>query len=114
MIARQTGEWIVFFHQLQTEGLYQALLVPDRIVFLFVFTPILRRELRIYAETYNEHRIRPQSERANYQPGVPNELYFNNSKRLGFVPDETLLTGLEEALNDVGEFINEYRKIYKQ
>jgi hypothetical protein len=40
----------------------------------------------------------------NHQPGVPNELYFNHPKRFGFIPDEALLAGLEEALNDVGKF----------
>jgi hypothetical protein len=63
----------------------------------------LRRELREYSETHNDHRIRPQKERPNHQPGVLNELYFGNPDRQGFLPDEELLCGLEEAMSDISK-----------
>jgi hypothetical protein len=73
------------------------------VVFLFVFVPILRQEINTYVETWNEHRIRPQLERANHIAGRPNELYFDPSiPRHGWRPDPELLTQLKEAVNDFG------------
>jgi hypothetical protein len=63
----------------------------------------LRRELRKYSETHNDHRIRPQKEQPNHQPDVPNELYFDNPDRQGFMPDEELFCGLEEAVNNISK-----------
>jgi len=80
-------------------------MIADRIVFLFVFVPILRHELYRYVETHNDHRIRPQLARANHVPGRPNELYDNTTiyRRWGFSPDEGLLSDLEEAVSYVGK-----------
>ena len=82
-------------------------MLADRIVFWFVFVPILRRELKAYSETHNEHSIRPQFARPNHKPGIPNELYFgDNHKRWGFLPDEELLSDLEEAVSGVSKYSN--------
>jgi len=50
----------------------------DRVVFLFVFVPILRDEIATFVETWNEHRIRSQRNRANHVAGIPNELYTSD------------------------------------
>jgi hypothetical protein len=75
------------------------------VVFLFVFVPILRHEINIYVETWNEHRIRPQLQRPNHVAGAgrPNELYFDPSAtRYGWKPDPGLLADLKQAVNDFG------------
>jgi hypothetical protein len=95
-----------YFRKLQEDGFYQFELLADRIVFWFIFVPILRRELKAYSETHNEHSIRPQLARPNHKPGIPNALYFDNHKRWGFLPDEELLSDLEEAVSDVGKYPN--------
>ena len=80
-------------------------MLADRIVFLFVFVPILRHELYSYVETHNAHRIRPQLARSNHVPGRPSELYDDTTiyRRWGFSPDEELLSQLEEAVSYVGK-----------
>jgi len=103
MIASQTADWLLYFRKLQQDGFYNYFHSSDRIVFFFVFVPILRRELQSYSEVHNEHRIRRQSARPNHKPGVPNDLYFDSPKRWGFMPNEELLYGLEEAVKDVGK-----------
>jgi len=66
--------------------------------------PILRAEITTYVETWNEHRIRPQRQRPNHVPGVPNQLYTDASTpRYGWVPDIEFLAQLDEAVKDVGK-----------
>ena len=94
-----------FFRYLQTHGLYESDVLEDRVVFLFVFVPILRSEINTYVDTWNEHQIRPQKHRANHVAGIPNELYADEAIRhYGWTPDATFLTQLEEAVKDVGKW----------
>ena len=92
-----------FFSYLRAHGLYESDVLEDRVVFLFVFVPILRSEISTYVETWNEHKIRPQKQRANHAAGIPNELYTDGSiPRYGWVPDVEFLSQLSEAVRDVG------------
>lgn len=85
-------------------GLYENDALEDRIVFLFVFVPILRSEISTYVETWNAHYIRPQKQRANHMAGIPNELYIDQSiPRFGWTPDTELLLQLTEVVKDVGK-----------
>jgi len=105
MINSQTRPWLEFFRYLQTHGLYESDVLEDRVVFLFVFVPILRSEINTYVDTWNEHRIRPQKYRANHVAGIPNELYADEAIRhYGWTPDATFLAQLEEAVKDVGKW----------
>jgi hypothetical protein len=91
-----------FFSYLQAHGLYESDVLKDRVIFLFIFVLILRSEINTYIETWNEHRIRPQSHRANHVAGIPNELYTDEAiRRYGWTPDATFLAQLEEAVKDV-------------
>ena len=93
-----------FFTYLQNHGLYESDALEDRVVFLFVFIPILRSEISTYVETWNHHRIRPQKARPNHIAGIPNDLYTDRSlPRYGWTPDLELLTQLSEAVKDVGK-----------
>lgn len=92
-----------YFKYLTVHGFYESDVLEDRVVFLFVFVPILRHEIQVYADTWNEHRIRPQSAGANHISGRPNELYSDSgSTRFGWEPEPTLLTQLQAAVSDFG------------
>jgi hypothetical protein len=91
-----------YFKYLTVHGFYESDTLEDKVVFLFVFIPILRQEITTFAETWNEHRIRSQSARPNHIAGRPNELYHDASTRFGWEPDPILLAQLQEAVNDFG------------
>jgi hypothetical protein len=101
-----TNIWFFFkdyFTYLTMHGFYESDSLEDRVVFLYVFIPILRQEINIYVNTWNEHRIRPQLARANHIPGRPNELYFEAPvPRYGWIPDAPFLAELKEAVNAYG------------
>jgi len=92
-----------YFKYLTVHGFYESDTLEDKVVFLYVFVPILRQEITTYAETWNEHRIRSQSVKPNHVAGRPNELYYDGkSTRFGWEPDPILLAQLQEAVNDFG------------
>ena len=89
-----------YFTYLTAHGFYESDVLEDRVVFLFVFVPILRQEIATYVDTWNEHRIRSQSGRPNHIAGRPNELYFDTSTpRYGWQPNPELLSQLKEAVS---------------
>lgn len=49
---------------------------PDRVVFYYIFMPILRHEIDEFVLTWNAHRIRTRSDLANSVGGIPNRLYY--------------------------------------
>ncbi len=72
---------------------------------MFVFVPIIRSEIATYVETWNAHSIRPQKNRANHIPGIPNELYTDTSlPRFGWIPNAELLQQLNDVVKDVGKY----------
>ena len=124
MISSQTAPWIVsysptaswldvllryiknYFHFLQTNGYYSSDALEDRVIFLYVFMPILRLEINSYADAWNAHQIRPQLARANHIAGIPNDLYSRlrqDGRRYGWKPDSRLLLQLEEAVSCFGK-----------
>src|SRR5205085_1219184 len=72
-----TVTWIDYFKSLQeaVPTLYKQHDPADQIVFLYLFMPILRDELKSFVDTHNAHRIRAQPNRSNHVAGVPDELY---------------------------------------
>jgi hypothetical protein len=89
---------------LQVHGFYESDVLEDRVVFLFVFVPILCYEITMFVETWNEHYIRSQSDRPNHVAGIPNELYMcDDTSRHGWTPDARFLSQLSEKLTDFGK-----------
>ena len=60
-------------------GLYESDAFEDRVLFLFVFPPIIRSEIRTYVEVWNSHPICPQRHRFNHAAGIPNDIYTDPS-----------------------------------
>jgi hypothetical protein len=59
-------------------------------------------------ETWNEHRIRPQTQRPNHVAGVPNQLYTDaTTPRYGWAPDIEFLAQVDEAVKDVGKGLHQ-------
>ena len=50
--------------------------LPDRIALLAIYMPILRKEIFIFKENWNAHRMRKQKNRPNHTAGCPSLLYF--------------------------------------
>ena len=75
LVAAQLEWWITHFHYLQSNGFFVPGQISDTVVLLFVFMPILRREVNAFVEMWNDHPIRKQRQLANHVPGVPNTLY---------------------------------------
>ena len=96
--SSQTTQWSTFFKYMEDEGFWVGDQVADRVVFLFVFIPILRHEISRYVDTHNAHRIRKQKNRPNHIHGIPNELYKTaataRDKRYGFEANQRILNDL--------------------
>jgi hypothetical protein len=74
------GLFETMLEQLLVRG---ADLLGDRVVFLFIYMPILRHEYQKYADIRNAKKIRKQSKKPNSIPGRPNVLY-DSEPRGGF------------------------------
>jgi hypothetical protein len=99
LINSQTNKWLSYFPWLRDNGLYSSDRVADRVVFLYVFIPIIRGKVVAYIKTQNKHRIRAQADRPNSIPGRPSKIYESAwGRRCGFKPDPNLLSGLTACL----------------
>ena len=88
--------WITYFRYLEINGFFVSGQISDTAVLLFVFMPILRREVNAFVQMWNDHPIRKQRQLANHIPGVPNKLYDHrpDGERLGFQPNADLVNDL--------------------
>ena len=86
------------------ERLYSSDSLADRVIFLWVFMPLLRSELGTWVRNYNEHRIRQQPRRLNHVHGRPNKLYSTRQvPHYGYAPDAELLNSLLNAIEPYGK-----------
>jgi hypothetical protein len=97
--------WLQYFKSLQETipPLYRQDQHADQIVFLYLFMPILRGELKSFVSIYNVHRIRAQPKRSHHVAGVPDELYRTGQQH-GVVPNNEVLLALESALPKYGTY----------
>jgi hypothetical protein len=96
-----TDPWIDYFKTLQAQALYRQDLLADQVVVLFVFMPLLRKELTAFVNTHNAHPIRAQKNRSQHVPGVPDELYRHQQH--GFEANNEVLTALQATLPEYGK-----------
>jgi hypothetical protein len=106
-LVTTTITWLQYFKSLQetTPPLYRQDQLADRVVFLYLFMPILRNELKSFVSTHNAHKIRAQPKRSHHVAGVPDELYRTGQQH-GFMPDDDVLSALESALPEYGNTYN--------
>jgi SOS response regulatory protein OraA/RecX len=97
-----TDPWIDYFKILQVQGLYRPDLLADQVVVLFLFMPLLRKELTAFVNTHNAHPIRAQKNRSQHVPGVPDELYQH--RQYGFEANDEVLTALQATLPEHGRY----------
>jgi hypothetical protein len=60
---------------LRTEGLFSKDLLADQIAIYAIYLPLLRKEVREFVTTWNNHRIRSQNGRTTTIAGKPFMLY---------------------------------------
>jgi hypothetical protein len=65
------------FGTLHNLGLFEATNLYDRIAMLFTYMHVLDQDLRRWIRTWNNHRIRSQSNRPHVIPGVPYTLFHH-------------------------------------
>ena len=84
------GRWRAWFIELSHAGEYSSDSRADRIAFLAVYSPILRRTLFEFVSLWNRHRIRSQGNRGYLIPGKPKMLYqcpeMSGGRECGIVP----------------------------
>jgi hypothetical protein len=97
----------------------------DKVIVVFVFLPLVRKEIDTFVAVHNAHRIREQGEtdrrkpgkgRKHHKPGVPNELHFGVNSILNDRIDASRSTeGLRpnpELLERQLRLFDDYGKIY--
>jgi hypothetical protein len=83
--------WQDYFANLEKYKLFIINIIPERIVFYFIFMPLIRYEINEFVLTWNAHRIRAQNGRSNSMAGIPDRLYFRPQtgiENMGRVPDQ--------------------------
>ena len=81
--------------------------MPERIVFYFIFMPLIRHEINEFVLTWNAHRIRAQNDRGNSVAGIPDRLYFRpptGIENMGKVPDQGEIERQAAKLANFGTF----------
>ena len=79
-----------YFKNLEQNKLFLLDSTPDRIVFYFIFMPLIRHEINEFVQTWNAHRIRTQSGLPNSVGGIPDQLYYHPKegiKNCGKIPN---------------------------
>jgi len=76
-----------YFDGLASEGLWSGNMA-DTIALLFVYMPIVRKEIYNFVDLWNAHRIRAQPSCPTVAAGKPVVLYFNPPARNGVPIDD--------------------------
>jgi hypothetical protein len=79
-------------------------MLADRVIFQFIFMPIIRYEINLFKETHNEHRIRRQRKRQNHISGRPNQLATDrpNGRQYGIPLDLEIHQELSDHITNYG------------
>jgi hypothetical protein len=72
----------LYFDNLEKNNLFSFDSTPDRVVFYFIFMPIIRHEINEFVLTWNAHRIRTRPDLPNSVGGIPDLLYYHPKEGL--------------------------------
>ncbi|KAI2473359.1 hypothetical protein F4781DRAFT_442029 [Annulohypoxylon bovei var. microspora] len=105
-----TGRWKSLFERMEHHRFWIKHDFASEIALLAVYMPIIRKEVAIFVERWNNHIIRPQRNRANNVRGRPIDNYFCPNLDLvsqwGLEVNIELLAEIELVLADIN--IDEY------
>lgn len=100
-------QWRDCFLEYNRNDQYKADWRSDRIAFLAIYIPIIRRSLSQFVHLWNNHKIRKQPKQPYLQAGIPYLLY-NYPERTGGVQsgfevpqDSPILQGIQEDIQDL-------------
>lgn len=106
LIQRCTQPWLDVLHHIEREGFFDGS-ITDQIIIQFVFIPLLRQEIYVFAETHNQHTIRRDKRRPNHISGQPNAIFEKSAGleddsmlRDGFQPSSSMLQSLQDMLSN--------------
>jgi hypothetical protein len=85
MITSQLRPWQDLFRALFNRGLIGDQ-DEDRVVLLYIFMPIIRKEITQWMYVHNNRSIRKQSNRPNHVAGKPSDLYESSRSKPGQLP----------------------------
>ena len=100
-------EWRIYFHELKEKGLWLPNSVSDRIAFMFIYIPMIDKEIQAFVADWNAHRIRKDRRRPNHVAGRPCILYE-------CPPDGTqdYLEPIDyETVNELKDFLDYFGKL---
>jgi hypothetical protein len=86
-LNQHSGRWREIFHDLEWSGLWQYDDEIDKIALLYIYMPILRAELTIFRQEYNQYPIR-YNHLSRLPYGPPYDNFFGNDDDLS-IPIET-------------------------
>src|SRR5579871_3528648 len=101
-------EWRVYFHELKERSLWSLNSLSDRIAFMFIYIPIIDKEIQAYVADWNAHLIRKDRRRPNHVSGRPCILYE--------CPPDGVQDCLEpidyETVNELKSFLDYFGNLY--
>ena len=99
----------LFFDNLEKNKLFSFDSIPDRVVFYFIFMPIIRHEINEFVLTWNAHRIRTRPDLANCVGGIPDRLYYHPKEGIqncGKIPNLDRLQQHATKFHNFGTYFN--------
>ena len=109
LMVSQLRPWRSLFRTLFNQQLFRSDTPSDRVVLLYVFIPIIRKEISQWMHVHNNRRIRKDNKRLNHVAGKPSDLYkgiIKGDKR----PQDYGIEACAMTLQDAAEILQEYSK----
>ncbi|KAK3983787.1 hypothetical protein QBC44DRAFT_302540 [Cladorrhinum sp. PSN332] len=79
----KTRFWRDFFCELRSDKLWSKNSLADRIALLYIYMPIIRKEMQVWIREYNTHKIRYQKNLKHGITGIPKKMYLEWNKIVG-------------------------------
>jgi hypothetical protein len=100
-----THRWADLFRFIQRSRFFRDNLLADSVVILYIFAPILRHEIHEFLLDKNEYRMRPDKERPEHVPGIPNHIYEEHDIGDGFPVHVETLQNWQANIADFGTYL---------